>query len=201
MLPALMPVRQEPGASVPEQLATRGIAAADVRTVVLTHLHSDHASGIPQFPQATFVVTKLEWRIAGAGGPGQGYVPSHYDHPFDWRTVDYADPAMNGHAAFDRAFDLFGDGSVRLLNTPGHTRGHQSVLLRLAEARELLLTGDAAYARRSIDEDLVPIFCVDEHLYRRSLREIRTHVSERERTLVICGHDAASWPALQSEYR
>lgn len=196
LLPALMPVRQEPGASVPEQLRARGIDPEQIRTVVLTHLHNDHASGIAQFPAATFVVTKIEWQVAGAGGPAQGYVRSHFNQPLDWRTIDYADPATGGHAGFNRAFDLFGDGAVMLLSTPGHTRGHQSVLLRLGGGRELLLTGDAAYTRRSIDEDLVPIFCVDEHLYRRSLREIRAHLSEREQTRAICGHDADAWESM-----
>lgn len=60
--------------------------------------------------------------------------------------------------------------------------------------------GDAAYARRCIDERLVPIFCVDEHLDRRSLGELRAHLAEHPQTLVICGHDAELWPSLQAVY-
>jgi N-acyl homoserine lactone hydrolase len=200
LLALLRPLRQAPGEAAPDQLRARGIDPGDVRAVVMTHLHNDHSSGIAQFPQATFVVTRLEWQIACAGGPRQGYVHAHFDHPFDWRTFDPADPDAKGYAGFNRAFDLFGDGSVRLLSTPGHTRGHQSVLLRLASGRELLLTGDAAYTRRSLDEELVPIYCADEHLYMRSLRELRAHVAARPGTVVVCGHDAEGWPTLEPVY-
>ena len=200
VLPLVRPLRQDPGASAPDQLRARGIDPAEVRTVVMTHLHNDHSSGIAQFPQATFAVTRLEWQVACAGGARQGYVHAHFDHPFDWRTFDPADPDTRGHAGFNRTFDLFGDGAVRLLSTPGHTRGHQSVLLRLAGGGELLLTGDAAYTRRSLDEELVPIYCADEHLYRRSLRELRAHVAAHADTVVVCGHDAERWPTLEPVY-
>ena len=126
----------------------------------MTHLHNDHASGAIQFPQATFVVDASEWAAACKGGFAEGYRREHYDQPFDWRTVDY--DAAPPYATFERTLDLFGDGSVRLLSTPGHTRGHQSILLKL-EGRELLLTADAAYTRRAIERGRP----ADLHLRRR----------------------------------
>ncbi|HEX8158613.1 MAG TPA: N-acyl homoserine lactonase family protein, partial [Solirubrobacteraceae bacterium] len=197
--PRSLPVRVRTEQALPAQLRARAVAPEQIKLVVMTHLHHDHASGIGQFPNATFVVTSLEWQIACRGGFRQGYRRAHFDHPFDWRTVDYAAAGTSGHGSFNRAVDLFGDGSVRLLFTPGHTRGHQSVLLRLTDG-DLLLTGDAAYTQRTIDENLVPIFCVDEHLYRRSLREIRDHVANRPGALVICGHDGQRWPQLEPIY-
>ncbi|HEV7807696.1 MAG TPA: MBL fold metallo-hydrolase [Solirubrobacteraceae bacterium] len=119
--------------------------------------------------------------------------------PFDWRTIDDAGPAARAHGAFERTVDLFGDGSVRLLSTPGHTLGHQSLLLAL-DGRELLLTADAAYTRRTIDEELVPIFFRDERLYVRSLAQLREHVQANPRAPVICGHDARRWPQLDTIY-
>jgi N-acyl homoserine lactone hydrolase len=197
--PRRLPVRTSAERALPAQLRERGIDPRQIAVVVMTHLHHDHASGIAQFPNATFVVTSLEWRIACAGGDRQGYRHAHFDLPLDWRTVDYAARAAGRHGSFNRALDLFGDGSVRLLFTPGHTRGHQSVLLRLA-GRDLLLTGDAVYTRRTIDEGLVPIYCADEHLYRRSLREIQDHVAGNPGAVVICGHDAERWAQLQPVY-
>ncbi|MDX6708126.1 MAG: N-acyl homoserine lactone hydrolase [Solirubrobacteraceae bacterium] len=197
--PRSLPVRVRAEQALPAQLRARGVGPEEIATVVMTHLHHDHASGIPQFPNAMFVVTCLEWRIACNGGFRQGYRHAHFDHPYDWRTVDYAAPETGGHGSFNRAVDLFGDGTVRLLFTPGHTRGHQSVLLRLNKG-ELLLTGDAAYTQRTIDDGLVPIFCADQHLYRRSLREIQDHVASRPGAVVICGHDAERWPQLQPVY-
>jgi glyoxylase-like metal-dependent hydrolase (beta-lactamase superfamily II) len=75
-----------------------------------------------------------------------------------------------------------------------------SVLLRLRSGRELLLAGDAAFARRSIDEELVPVFLEDVHTYLRSLREIRRYLELTPSALVICGHDAESWPQVRERY-
>ena len=102
---------------------------------------------------------------------------------------------MDSFASFGHAIDLFGDGSVRLLSTPGHTKGHMSVLLRLRSGRELLLTGDAAYSRATIEQELVPLFCDDVHRYRRSLREIRRYLEQTPSALVVCGHDPESLAA------
>lgn len=194
----VLPARQAPGESAPEQLRERGIDPGDVATILMTHLHNDHASGATQFPRATFVVDAVEWIAACEGGFAQGYRHAHFDQPFHWRTVDYGDAGP--YATFHRTLDVFGDGSVRLLSTRGHTRGHQSLLFRLA-GREMLLTADAAYLRRSIDEDLVPIFVFGgEDAYRRSLAQIRAFVDARPDAVVICGHDHERWPQLERTY-
>lgn len=172
---AIYNVKMKPEEAIPDQLRTRGVDPADVKVVVMTHLHFDHASGVSQFPAATFVVSELEWEEATSrGGEFKGFHKQHVDHDYDWRTIDWAAGYVEGHATFGRSVDLFGDGSIRLLHTPGHTPGHLSILLRLKD-RSLLLTGDAAYALRTIVEDLVPIFVDDMHDYRRSLSEIRNY--------------------------
>jgi N-acyl homoserine lactone hydrolase len=194
----VLPARQAKGESAPEQLRARGIDPADVATIVMTHLHNDHASGAIQFPGARFVVDTTEWAAACKGGFAEGYRHAHFDQPFDWRTVDYAH--AQPYASFERTLDLFGDGSLRLLSTPGHTQGHQSILLRL-EDRELLLTADAAYTRRAIDEDVLPIFIFGgEDRYRRSLAAIRAYTQLEPDAAVICGHDAEAWPQLDPVY-
>ena len=129
-----------------------------------------------------------------------GYRRQLYDYDYDWRALDFAAANVDSFASFGRAIDLFGDGSVRLLSTPGHTRGHMSVLLRLRSGRELLLTGDAAYARTTIEQELVPLFCDDVHRYLRSLREIRRYLEQTPSALVVCGHDPESWPQVPERF-
>jgi len=117
-------VRMDREQTAAAQLAARGLSPADVTTVVMTHLHIDHASGISELPDATYVVDRREWAAAGAPrGALKGYVPAHFDHPFDWRVIDYDAPGATPFETFGRSVDLFGDGSVRLLSTPGHTLG------------------------------------------------------------------------------
>lgn len=186
--------------AAPAQLRGLGLEPADVRAVVMTHLHYDHTGAAYEFSHAPFVVDRAEWASAGSSGVLKGYRHANLDHPLDWRLVDFAAPDVGSHETFGRALDLLGDGSIRLLSTPGHSRGHLSVLLRLGGGRELLLTGDAAYARRSIDEDLLPPFCEDVHRYRRSLAEIRRYLERNPDVEVVCGHDAESWPGVRDQY-
>jgi glyoxylase-like metal-dependent hydrolase (beta-lactamase superfamily II) len=193
-------IRMDPEQSVQAHLRERGIDPATVRTVVMTHLHSDHASGIAEFPGATFVVSAEEWDAASKGRDLEGYVRRQYDHGFDWRTIGFErEQALDSYATFGRAADLFGDGSVRLLFTPGHTAGHCSVLLRL-RGRELLLTGDAAYTQRTIRETALPYLMDDEHRFKRSLREIQLFAENNPGAVVITGHDMPAWRVLDSVY-
>jgi N-acyl homoserine lactone hydrolase len=194
-------IDMEPQWAVVEQLRARGVDPMDVSVVVMTHLHYDHAGAVADFPRATFVVDAAEWRAARSGGFTKGYSHKLIDHPFAWREIDFDDPHVSSFASFGRTVDLFGDGSVRLLSTPGHTPGHMSLLLRLEGEHELLLTADAAYARRTIDEQLVPVFVDDVHRYRRSLREIRRYVEQTPSAEVICGHDPDAWPQVRETYR
>jgi N-acyl homoserine lactone hydrolase len=195
----LYAIRMEPEQAVPWQLRGRGIDPDDVKTVLMTHLHADHASGIAQFPGAAFVVTAREWEAASGLGIVHGYHADHFDRPYDWRTIEYDDPPAAAYGAFSRTIDLFGDGSVRLISTPGHTFGHQSLLLRLSDG-ELLLTGDAAYTRRAIDETIVPVYCEDVRAYLQSLAQLQRYVADNPQTPVIPGHDRETWPHLREVY-
>jgi glyoxylase-like metal-dependent hydrolase (beta-lactamase superfamily II) len=197
----VMDIAMEAGWAAAAQLRERGVEPEDVRVAIMTHLHYDHAGAVADFPQATFVVDAAEWAAASGGGFLHGYRRALIDHPFDWRLLSFDASEVGSFASFGRAIDLFADGSVQLLSTPGHSKGHLSVLLRLSGGRELLLTADAAYARRSIDDGLVPVFVDDVHRYRRSLAEIRRYVEQTPSATVICGHDAEGWADVHSVYR
>jgi glyoxylase-like metal-dependent hydrolase (beta-lactamase superfamily II) len=200
LAPLLYRVRTTPEQQLAAQLERCGIALADVKTVVMTHLHIDHASAVSELPDATFVLDRREWAAAHTRGATlQGYARRQFDLPRDWRTIDYDDVRIDAYATFGRSIDLFGDGSVRLLSTPGHTHGHQSLLLRLRE-RSLLLVGDAAFTRRAFAGEELPLVVADTHLYRRSLGEIRRFLAQEPDTLAIPGHDAAAWAELADLY-
>ncbi len=181
------------------QLRDKGIQASDVRAVIMTHFHPDHASAIADFPDATFLVSDVEWEAATDGGQRQGYMQSQFDHGFDYRLVDFDSEDTDSFSGFARALDVFGDGSVRLVFTPGHTLGNMSVVLRTASG-EVLVAGDAIFMHRTLEDDHLPAMLPDEHLFRRSLREIRQYMKETPDAVVIPGHDWEAWQKLKPVY-
>lgn len=192
-------IRMGPGDAAPDQLRERGFNPADVRFVVMTHLHIDHASGMSQFPDATFVFSKREWEAARDGGLRQGYIQRQFDHAFDYRLLDFDGDDVSSFASFGRSLDLFGDGSLRVVYTPGHTLGHMSVVAKLKD-REFLIVADAAYTMRTIRESVMPFGPHDEHDFRRSLKAVQQYIGQKPDAVVSPGHDIESWRALEKVY-
>ena len=198
---AFRDLQMDAGQALPAQLRERALDPSAVKAVVMTHLHVDHASGISEFPGATFLVSRAEWHAAADQGPTHGYVRRQFDHAFDYRLLDFeatASPVMS-FSGFARSFDVFGDGSLRVVYTPGHTLGHMSVVLRTARG-EVLVAGDAMYLRRTLADTHLPYRTADEHLFRRSLREIRRYADETPDALIIPGHDWEAWQQLDAVY-
>jgi glyoxylase-like metal-dependent hydrolase (beta-lactamase superfamily II) len=166
----------------------------------MTHLHVDHASGVAQFPDATFVVSRREWDAATEGPHlRRGYMPRQFDHAFDWRTVDFDGPDVESFAGFGRSLDLLGDGSIRLLHTPGHTLGHMSVAVRI-RGGELLIAADSMYTMRTLRESAMPYGAHDEHDFRRSLREVQRYAEQTPGAVIVPGHDLEAFRALKKVY-
>ena len=106
---------------------------------------------------------------------------------------------MSSYSTFGRSFDLFADGSVRLVYTPGHSAGHQSVIVRLRD-RELLIAGDAIYFLETLEHERRGMFLDDEHNWRRSLREIQLYRRENPDAVVIPSHDVELWRSMPEIY-
>jgi N-acyl homoserine lactone hydrolase len=193
--------RLEPGHDVPAQLRARGLDAKQIRHLVLTHLHYDHASGISEFPNATVVLTEEEWTAATTDRRPflRGYRPAQFDFVFDYRVVDYNRSGISSYGSFGRTFDLFGDGSVRLASTPGHSAGHQSVIARLA-TRDFVIAGDVVYTQRQLDGGPEQPRPVDEHTWRRSLRELQLFRDQFPDAVIVPGHDPEFWERIEERY-
>jgi len=190
-----------PGEDVPAQLRGRGLDPAQVPIVVMTHLHYDHASAISEFPESTFILSEAEWEAATHDNrPAlRGYRPQHFDFAFDYRTVDFSRGTVNSYATFGRAFDLFGDGSIHLAYTPGHSAGHLSVVARLSE-RDFVIGGDAIYTYRQLDDAPLPPRPVDEHQFRRSLQELKLFRQQYPHAVITPGHDTSFYEQLDPSY-
>jgi N-acyl homoserine lactone hydrolase len=124
------------------QLSRLGYAVSDVRTVVLSHLHTDHVGGLAAFQRAEVVVTRLEWeRATGLRGALRGYLPRRWPRGLRPRLVEFAEAALG---PFPGCCRLLGDDELVLVPIPGHTPGHAGLLVR-EQGRRFLLIGDAAH--------------------------------------------------------
>ncbi len=192
----------EPGEDVPSQLRDRGLDPGELPVVVMTHLHIDHTSAISEFPKSTFVVSETEWQAAAHGSQPvmNGYRRPHFDYAFDYRTIDFERGGIDSYASFGRTFDLFGDGSVRLASTPGHSAGHISVIVRLSQ-RDFVIGGDTTYTSGQLDGSApMPPRPYDAHNYRRSLQELRLFRKQFPDAVITPGHDPDFYSQLGARY-
>jgi N-acyl homoserine lactone hydrolase len=182
----LMSIRSRPGDDVVSQLALLGLEPDDVTYVANSHLHFDHCGGNEFFPRSTFLVQRKE--LEAARDPAllasRRYAPSpeDFDHPLAYRPVD-------------GEHDVFGDGTVMLIPTFGHTPGHQSLRVRPDKRTDLVVTGDACYTRESMDRNLLPTILWDAEEMAQSLARLRD-LRDRQGVTIIYGHDPYQWEEL-----
>jgi N-acyl homoserine lactone hydrolase len=179
-------VEFHPGEEIAARLSSRGFDAAKVTHLVTSHLHFDHAGGHEAIPNAQLVVQKAEWE-AGADpelAKKNAFDPKDYDLGHDRMLVE-------------GEHDLFGDGRVVCLPTPGHTPGHQSLRVRLDDGN-VVLTADTCYLRRTLETLRLPPFGFDHEAQLRSLEHLR-RLRDGGATLVF-GHEPEGWDAVLARY-
>lgn len=180
-------------------LRERAVEPGEVERVVMTHLHVDHTSGMRLLPRARFLCTQAEWRAATSrGAANNGYVAHHLPGAERMDLVDF-DAEGEPFGPFSATLDLLGDGSIRLLSTPGHTKGHLSILVRTSDHGEVLIVGDAAYTLRSIRDEILPLLTTGDDRYRASLRELKAWWDANPDSTLIPTHDPDAWRALAEE--
>jgi glyoxylase-like metal-dependent hydrolase (beta-lactamase superfamily II) len=151
------------------QLRRHGIDPADVRWLVLSHLHTDHVGGIEAFTGAEILVTRTEWRLAtGLPGRLRGYLPQHWPAGVRPALVDFTGPPIG---PFPGSFDLARDGTLMLVPTPGHTRGHMAMVVRDG-SQGYLCCGDLVKSRA---EMAVTCPAIDEFCTKEGLVALATH--------------------------
>ncbi len=139
-------IRSIVGKTLASQLAEIGVKPEDVTHIAFSHTHGDHVGNANYFTKATLYMQEPEYAAAFGASPSKfGFDPSTYDKL-------RANPVikLNGD------YDVFGDSSVMILSTPGHTPGHQSLLVRLPKRGPVVLSGDMTHFQENWVNRRVP---------------------------------------------
>lgn len=164
--------------SLVAQLAAMKLAPADIGYVAYSHLHFDHIGAAPAFPGATVLMQKAEWDFATGAG-AKTIEP-------DLRAAIERQP----RTLIEGDHDVFGDGNVRIVYAPGHTPGHQALLVTLQKTGPLLLSGDLYHFRESRALRRTPTFNYDAAETLRSMDKVEAVLKQAGATLWI-EHDQA----------
>lgn len=155
--------------SLSGELEKIGVKPSDVKYVAVSHTHGDHIGNVELFPQAQLLVQKAEYDWPGQDGKPR-FLPSH---PVKTLAGDY---------------DVFGDSSVTIISTPGHTPGHQSLLVKLPQTGAVLLSGDAVHLKDNWDARRVPAINVDKEKSSASMQRMSELMTQHNAQLWI-NHD------------
>ena len=174
------PAPTAPTTSLVEQLALLHLKPEQITFVGISHYHGDHIGQVASFPEATLLIGKGDWEALNEPKPDPGINPANFSH---WISGGGKVEPLIGDK------DVFGDGSVIMLNTPGHTPGHHSLLVKLKEKGNVLITGDLAHFHENYDSNGVPTFNTSRAETLASLDRFK-QLAKNLNAMVIIQHDA-----------
>ena len=185
---AYVPVMSEDDFVV-NQLQSMDVDPASIQYVIQSHLHLDHAGAIGHFPNARHVVQRreLEYAFTPDWFQKPAYIRPDFDKDVSWVFLD---------GPHDDGYDLFGDGIIKTMFTPGHAPGHTSLLVDLPESGPMMLTADACYTMDHYNNKALPGLIHSAADVAYSTEKIRRTVEGKGATLVT-GHDPDSWPKFK----
>jgi N-acyl homoserine lactone hydrolase len=176
--------------TITDQLAAIGLKTIDITCVALSHTHGDHIGNVRLFPNSTILIQRAEYAwISSPDGPNDDVnqlkalarellgTPKHLK-PLDGDT------------------DVFGDGSVTLVSTPGHTPGSQSLLVHLKNSGFIILSGDVVHLEENFENDTVPSLNTDKAASIASMDRIKRMIATYKAKLFI-NHDETQSDALK----
>jgi glyoxylase-like metal-dependent hydrolase (beta-lactamase superfamily II) len=155
-LASVFEVKMTPEDAIDAQLAKIGLKPDDIKYVVVSHMHLDHGGNVGKFPNSTLIIQDDE--LSFAMFPDEpfagGYIPG--DAQVLRSPVGNSKPSLMDMVRLEGDYDIFGDGSVVVHRSRGHTKGSQMLMVRLPKTGSTILTGDAVYFRENIEKNLIP---------------------------------------------
>ncbi len=180
-----------PEEEIGPQLRTLGISPTDVRTVVMTHLHTDHAGGLRSFPKSEILVARGEYnRAAGFKGILNGYPSNRWPSWFTPTSISFMTMRPEPFGPFGESAKVTRAGDVTIIPTPGHTPAHVSVVVQDG-GDTIFLAGDVSYTQALMLRERVDGVAPDEAVARETLGKVRDFVLAQP-TVYVTAHDPES---------
>jgi glyoxylase-like metal-dependent hydrolase (beta-lactamase superfamily II) len=176
-----------PDEEIGTQLRALGIGARDIRQVVLTHLHTDHAGGLTDLTNTRFWIAPEEYkRASGFGGRLQGYLPNRWPRWWEPSFIQFDSGALG---PFEKSMSLTKAGDVLIVPTPGHTPYHVSVVVHGSPM--LFFAGDTSYNQQLLIAGKVDGVSPDENISRATLARIGA-LAKQQPLVYLPSHDPES---------
>jgi len=160
-----------------QQLAALGVTPDDIKIIAVSHTHPDHVGNVDLFPKSQLLIQKAEWDFAFSDNKK----PFSAEHPVKKLESDY---------------DVFGDDTVEIIQTPGHTPGHETLLVKLQKTGWIMLSGDAVHFKSNWDNRRIPAGNTDKPMTLVSMQRMQAVIEARHAKLWI-NHDKAQSKGLK----
>ncbi|MCX5847147.1 MAG: N-acyl homoserine lactonase family protein [Deltaproteobacteria bacterium] len=166
-----------------------GYKPKDVKYVILSHLHLDHAGCVGHFPNARYIVQRDELHYAYTPDYFMklAYIRKDFDKPVDWLI-------LNGWR--DDKFDLFNDGKLIIYLTPGHTPGHQSILVNLPKTGPMFFAADSCYTLENLNNNVLSGLAWNFGESVKSVERMKA-LQSLHGAQIVTGHDPEGWKAYK----
>lgn len=188
-----VPCRNSAGSDVVSQLRGHGVEVRDIGWIIISHFHGDHVSGLESVLKlgAPKIATTAEEiaDVQSVKRPLWGYHSYFLGADMNVVTIN---GRLQSMPAVGYAADFFGDGSLWLIPTPGHTRGHVSMLVN-TRPRPTLLTFDAAHLAADFELSIPPGAVVDQPAARASIAKLHALAAAIPNLNIVYGHEPAQW--------
>jgi glyoxylase-like metal-dependent hydrolase (beta-lactamase superfamily II) len=164
----------------------------------MSHLHQDHIGGLSELKHADIIVSEEEWKQLSKPIPEMdGFLTRHIDIPgLKWKRISPNGTSDQSIAPFTASYDVFGDGSLVLLPTPGHTAGSISLLIRKSEIPPMLLVGDVTYDINLLKHERLP-GVGDRKSLLQTTRNINALRQKYPDLVILASHDPAAVDILK----
>lgn len=184
----LLAMSQDSLQDIRNQLISNGFFPDNIKYVIPSHFHPEHSGAIEEFPESEIVIDQREYEYI-MGKPKYNFLKKEYDEVKKWKIIKETD-WINDLQPFEGVIDWFGDSSVLVVSTPGHTPGHLSILLNMKEG-PIMLTGDVAWRVENFNTETIglPFISVHGKHARESMGIMKAFMKENPNILIVPGHD------------